>query len=204
RRRINMTFDDLPQEWQNRKESDVPSDFTSREDTISQICRKVERLNGVLDRRDLLEIGAAVFVIIAFSGMTLTMKEIVSRIGAGLVVISAIYIIFTLLRARAVAPRAAVDAPLRDFCRREVDRIQQQIALLKSVLWWYIGPIILGANLVFTGATGVGWFSAVYLLITILFGAWVYWLNERAVVKSLVPPRDELLGLLTELENDVS
>ncbi|MCA9030935.1 MAG: hypothetical protein KDA66_09015 [Planctomycetaceae bacterium] len=199
-----MTFDDLPQEWQNRKESDVPSDFTSREDTISQICRKVERLNGVLDRRDLLEIGAAVFVIIAFSGMTLTMKEIVSRIGAGLVVISAIYIIFTLLRARAVAPRAAVDAPLIDFCRREVDRIQQQIALLKSVLWWYIGPIILGANLVFTGATGVGWFSAVYLLITILFGAWVYWLNERAVVKSLVPPRDELLGLLTELENDVS
>ena len=199
-----MTFDDLPQEWQNRKESDVPSDFTSREDTISQICRKVERLNSVLDRRDLLEIGAAVFVIIAFSGMTLTMKEIVSRIGAGLVVISAIYIIFTLLRARAVAPRAAVDAPLIDFCRREVDRIQQQIALLKSVLWWYIGPIILGANLVFTGATGVGWFSAVYLLITILFGAWVYWLNERAVVKSLVPPRDELLGLLTELENDVS
>ncbi|MCA8990681.1 MAG: hypothetical protein KDA88_01815 [Planctomycetaceae bacterium] len=199
-----MTFDDLPQEWQNRKESDVPSDFTSREDTISQICRKVERLNSVLDRRDLLEIGAAVFVIIAFSGMTLTMKEIVSRIGAGLVVISAIYIIFTLLRARAVAPRAAVDAPLIDFCRREVDRIQQQIALLKSVLWWYIGPIILGANLVFTGATGVGWFSAVYLLITLLFGAWVYWLNVRAVTKSLVPPRDELLGLLTELENDVS
>lgn len=195
-----MTFDELPQEWSHREQSVLPVDVP-RDDAIAQICRKVEKLNGVLDRRDLAETGAAVFVAIAFSGMTFTMKPLISRLGAGLVVLSALYIIYKLWRARTVVPRAAMDAPLKDFCAQEIDRIERQVGLLKSVLWWYIAPIIVGANLVMVGVAQLGWFSVVYLILSSLFGWFVYWLNQRAVDKSLVPPRDELRALLVDLES---
>ena len=60
---------------------------------------------------------------------------------------------------------------MREFCRIELDRLDRQIQLLRSVLWWYIAPCILGVNIMFVGMAGLGIDSLVYFIVTLLF-AW--------------------------------
>jgi hypothetical protein len=82
--------------------------------------------------------------------------------------------------------------------------MDRQIQLSRSVLWWYIAPGILGANLVFIGTGASRNESLGYGIFTLLFAWGVYALNMRAVTKHLVPHREELANVLTQLENPTS
>ena len=197
-----MRFDDLPSAWQKENvESLSPED---REATIARVCRRVERIGGTIFRRDLVETIAAIFVIVFFGRAVFTVDSLVSKIGAGFIVLWALYIIWKLHRTRTIQQPAPLDAPVREFCRIELDRLDRQIQLLRSVLWWYIAPAMFGANLVFVGISGLGADSRVYFIFTLLLAWGIYALNMRAVAKELVPARDELASLLSQLEEDGS
>lgn len=192
-----MTFDDLPSAWQEENNSLAAKD---REATIATVCRRVERIEGSVIRRDLLETIAALVVIFFFGGAVVSLNSLVAKIGAGFIVLYALFVIFKLHRTRTVQKPAALDAPVREFCRIELDRLDRQIQLGRSVMWWYIAPGIIGANMVYAGEVGIGIASLAYCVVTLLFAWGVYALNIRAVAKELVPPRDELANLLGQLE----
>ena len=94
-----------------------------------------------------------------------------------------------------------LDASVRDFCKTEIERLDRQIQLLRSVLWWYISPIMVGVNLVYFGINGVGAGSLAYCIFTLFLGWWIYSVNQKAVAKSLVPVREELSDLFRELND---
>ena len=52
-----------------------------------------------------------------------------------------LFIIWKLHRTRMIQRPAPLDAPVQEFCRIELDRLDRQIQLLRSVLWWYIAPL---------------------------------------------------------------
>jgi hypothetical protein len=194
-----MTFDDLPSAWQQENEQSLsPED---REATVARVCRSVERIGGTILRRDLVETIAAVFVIFWFGRMVIFIDSLVARIGAGFVVLWALFIIWKLHRTRTIQQPAPLDVPVREFCRIELDRMDRQIKLLRSVLWWYIAPAMLGANVVFVGMAGFGLASLVYGITTLLLAWGIYALNMRAVAKDLGPARKELASLLNQLED---
>lgn len=89
---------------------------------------------------------------------------------------------------------------MREFCGTELERIERQIQLLRSVLWWYIVPCMLGVNVMFVGLAGVGPATLAYGVTTLLIGWGLYALNVRAVARDLVPARNELAGLLSQWE----
>jgi hypothetical protein len=194
-----MTFDDLPSAWQ--KEIGKSMSPEDREAMIARVCRRVERIGGTVFRRDLIETIAAIFVIFSFGPMVIFLDSVVARIGAGFEVLWALFIIWKLHRTRTIQHPAPLDAPVRDFCRIELDRMNRQIQLRRSVLWWYIAPTFIGANLVFVGLAGLGVDSLVYFIVTLLFSWSLYALSMRAVAKDLVPPRDELAYLFSQLED---
>lgn len=192
-----MTFDDLRLPWQNSNGGSVPPE--KREELVARVCRRVERLGATILHRDIIETVVAVAVVFIFSRMCFELDHPLAKVGAAILVISACYTVYKLHRTRMDRQCSPLDAPVRDFCNTEVERLDRQIQLLRSVLVWYISPILLGANLVFFGTQGVGFGSVAYSVFTILIGWWINSLNQKAVTKSLLPVRDELAGLLHEL-----
>ena len=152
-------------------------------------------------RRDLIETIAAVVLIFLFSGAVVSVDSFVAKIGAGFLVLYALFIIYKFHRTRTIQRPAPLDAPVREFCRIELGRLDLQIQLLRGVLWWYIAPAIIGANAVFAGEAGLGTASLVYCIVTLLLAWGIYALNMRAVAKHPEMPqmrcRDILVWQLT-------
>ena len=196
-----MTFDDLATAW--KEQNDQPLSPEDREAMIIRVCRRVERLGGVVIRRDIIETIAAVFVIIFFARnfYVAPADYVVSKIGSGFLVCWAVFVIYKMHRTRTLQKPASLDAPVREFCRIELGRLDRQIQLLRSVLWWYIAPCIIGVNIVFVATAGFGIASLVYCIATLLLAWGIYALNMRAVAKGLAPPRNELARLLNQLED---
>lgn len=199
-----MNLDELDREW--RATNEVAATKEQREQLIAATCRRVERFWGRIVRRDVVETIAAVVVIIFFGRYCYVEPTdyVVSKSSAGFLVCWALFIIYKLHRTRTIQQPASLDAPVREFCRIELDRLDRQIQLLRSVLWWYIAPCIIGVNTFFIGLAGFGIDSLVYCIITILLAWGIYALNMRAVAKELVPPRNELASLLSQLGDSVA
>ncbi len=107
----------------------------------------------------------------------------------------------TLLRRK--RPDPDLSRRVSEHLRDSIASVQQQIALLRSVLWWYLTPCVLAILLIFVDlrqwergfihnvvAFGVGIFLYV--------GIWL--LNQRAVRKDLEPRLRRLQEALAELE----
>ena len=193
-----MNLDDLGREW--RATNEVASTQEQRERLIAATCRRVERFWGRIVRRDLIETVTAVVLIFVFGRMVISLDDLISRIGAGSLVLSLLLIIWKLHRTRTIQCPAPIDAPVRDFCRIELDRLDRQIQLLRRVLWWYIAPIIVGANMGYIGTNGLGIDSLFYVLFTVLLAWFIYALNMLAVATVLMPLHDEVADVLSRLE----
>ena len=196
-----MTFDELRTPWQETNCGSTS--LEKREELVVRVCRRVERTGASIVRRDVIETLAAVFVILCFGRMFLTSDGVVAKIGAATVVLGAFYIVYRLYQARMDRKLSRLDDSVRDFYKTEIERLNRQIDLLRSVLWWYISPIMVGVNLMYFGVNGIGIGSIGYLIFTLFFGWGIYWLNQNAAVKTLVPLRNELEGLLKELGETV-
>ncbi len=193
-----MNLDDLGREW--RATNEVASTQEQRERLIAATCRRVERFWGRIVRRDLIETVTAVVLIFVFGRMAVSLDDLISKIGAGSLVLSLLLIIWKIHRTRTIQCPAPIDAPVRDFCRIELDRLDRQIQLLRRVLWWYIAPIIIGVNMVYVGTNGFGIDSLFYVLFTVLFAWFIYALNMLAVATGLTPLHDEVADVLSRLE----
>jgi hypothetical protein len=107
------------------------------------------------------------------------------------------------------------DESLRECAKNSLTHVDDQIWLLRNVLWWYLLP--LGTSIaaffihvavdgaiatndwvagLFAAAIGVGILVAVYYSI--------YYLNQFAVRKQLEPRRQELLALLASLSDETT
>jgi hypothetical protein len=171
-----------------------------REQLVVRVCRKVERMEAAILRRDSIETLVAVAAAFSFGLMVLSVESFVYKLGAAIIVVGACYITCKLHHTRTVRAPSQLDNSVREFCKTEMERADRQIHLLRTVLWWYISPILIGANLVFVGGNGLGLASVTYCVLTLLVSWWLYALNQKAVAKSLLPVRDELSELLRQLD----
>jgi hypothetical protein len=194
-----MNLDELGKEW--RAMNEVAATKEQREQLVAASRRRVERFWGRIFRRDMIEAVAAVFVIIYFGRFMTRSDHVIASIGAGILVFLGPFIIWKLHRARTIQQPAPLDAPVREFCRIELDRLDRQIQLLRSVLWWYIAPCMVGVNTFFIGLAGFGIASLVYCVVTLLVAWGINTLNMSAVAKQLLPARDELARLLSQWDD---
>jgi len=92
-------------------------------------------------------------------------------------------------------------------------QIEHQIWLLRNIFWWYLLPMALAIAIFLSqlaiqlpGRPGIkAWNVAVVTgqtaVLAVVVFAGVYWLNQRAVRKTLVPRRQELQALLASLSD---
>lgn len=192
-----MTLDDYRDDWQEQESAD---DVGSMEEVLSEVKRRSREYDRKIFWRDVREVVAAVLVAGFFGFQAVTAEPVLARIGALIVVAGAVLIVWKLRRARANGQEELAGQPVSERLRAEIDKVESQIELLESVLWWYLGPAGIGIVLMVAAEGIEGWFEAVYLVAVLAFFGFVWWLNQRAVERSQRPRRRRLIRLLRQLE----
>jgi hypothetical protein len=80
-------------------------------------------------------------------------------------VAAALFIVFWLRRAQRPASRP--NQPIAQMLAQELERVREQIRLLRTVLWWYLASVA-------------------------VLNAVIWWANQRAVKTQLLPLEKEL------------
>jgi CubicO group peptidase (beta-lactamase class C family) len=180
----------LKQLWQQQR-FDAPPRF-SGEEQIAAMKRKMKKFDRTIFWRDSRESLAAIFVIAWFGVMFFKVPALMPRIGCAIIVLAGAFVCwYPISRKRRVA-KTAPDAPVAETLRCELQKVEVQIRLLRSVLWWYLLPLGVGVLVFYFGlqpsrSSKLG-FS---VFVAALYG-FIYWLNQHAVKKQLLPLKHEI------------
>jgi hypothetical protein len=171
--------DDIRKLWHDQGEEPVKM-------SLDEIRRKAQQHRRKILRRNGREYVAAAFVVAIFGYYIWHFHEWFMRIGSGLVIAGAVYVVFQLHR-RGSAASAPADLGLTtglDFYRKQLER---QHALLSSVWRWYLGPFIPGLAVITLGAaisnlarSPYAWmFAGSYAAVVAIFFFLIARLNQR-------------------------
>jgi hypothetical protein len=197
-----MNLEDARDLWRSPDEHDGPVRVQMNEQEIlSLVTKRAADFERVIRRRDRRE-RLALLVAGLFLLPALLAPSWVARIGVLIVLAAGVLIHLRLRDARRAEPVEDPAAPLADVLRAERTKVDAQIGLLESVLWWYIAPLAVGVVLVFGGLRGPTWLTFGYAALVAAGAAAVYHLNQWAVRRDLSPRREQLNRLLAQLESD--
>ena len=192
-----MEIDDLKTVWQQQP---VDSLNGGEKHAAAYAARaRLQKIRRTLLWRDTVETVAALLGILVFGRLLWVVRSGTARTGIALVIAGLILIITMLALARRGNRRRKPQVNVREFFLSESGRIDAQIRLLKSVPWWYLGPVLVGTNVLVVGVSGPGAPSLIFLAATVVLGALIYRLNLQAVRERLLPVKAELARLLVDL-----
>lgn len=94
--------------------------------------------------------------------------------------------------------------------RESLAQVEHQIWLLRNVAWWYLMPFTVSLLAFFAQVSWrssdsweefLGGTATSFILLFVAYGL-IYWVNQYAVRKQLVPRRQELLALIASLSDE--
>ena len=193
-----MNDDELKKLWQQQRlrNPDLPAG-----QLIGAMQNKTTRLRHQLRARDTRELLACAVVIIVFGVFYFTVyRNPISRLGDLIIIGSTIFIAWKLVHARRSTPPASSGATVVESLRAELNAVRTQSRLLGSVLWWYLLPPGIGL-LVATWGLPVHLLAKIpALLFFIAVFGFIYWLNQWARSKQLLPLEAQLESLIHSAE----
>jgi positive regulator of sigma E activity len=188
-----MNFESLQQRWQQQEtRSQVKVDASL---ILQEVRRNHRSFEAMIFWRDFREVGAALFVtvFIIIRGRDWT-DWLLAVAGAGV----GIFLLRDHLRQRKQRPRASED--LRLYVQHSLGEVRHQSWLLRNVLWWYLLPLMV--PLLISMVVNAASFrqGAIFFSTTLVLTWLIYWLNQHAVRKQLVPREQELERLLAGID----
>lgn len=193
-----MNDDDLKKLWQQQplRKPDV-----SPEQLISAMHKQTSQLRRTLDARDICELVACALVMIIFGIFYFTVyRTAISRLGDLIVIGGPVFIAWKIIYTRRKTPPASPGATVVESLQAELNAVRAQSRLLGSVLWWYLMPLGVGVLLCSWGS-GSGLAGNIgYTIFVIALNVFVYWLNQRARDKQLLPVEAQLESLIRSAE----
>ncbi|SMG45049.1 hypothetical protein SAMN03080602_03399 [Arenibacter troitsensis] len=160
----------------------------------------LDRFHRTIKYRDLMETIPGIIIIPIFVYIAYTIPFTLSKIGAIWIILSIIYIIIRLQKAKKIRPGSFTET-YRDYLIKTKQYLFIQKKLLDTVIYWYFSPIAIGIVLFSIGAINNIKDLLVNLGGLIVSGIIVYILNKRAIKKQITPRLkkiDELLKVMEE------
>lgn len=189
-----MNASELEHLWQRQQPIELsPENIAQITATVDKVDRKFRR---TIWWRDLREIGAVLILAVWFglSGQTWL---------RWLAVASVLFVAAWIIRSRIVVRPDREMPSVIERLQQMIRETETQIHLLRSVLWWYLLPCAVALFVMVVLDSPPRNFSSSQLLIfiglMIPFFLAIYWLNQWAVRKKLVPRRENLRHALAEL-----
>jgi hypothetical protein len=201
-----MDFDRLSDVWRRAGgESEAP--MTQKE--LAVIQARALAFDRKIRLRNTVESVAAAIVVVSFGRTTLVASlPLLTRVGAGVMVLAGLFIPYWMWRVH--KPRPASDLPVAALLAEELKRVRTQIHLLRTVAWWYLGPLAFGGILFTVGmalapiwgklapATAlVARIAYVFMFPVVYAGVW--WVNQHVVKTHLIPREKEIEAQLAAL-----
>jgi len=191
-----MNDNELKKLWQQQPLRDPPS----AAQLISAMQNKMSRFRRCLEARDFRELLACAVVIIIFGFYFFNERTPIVRLGWLIVIGGSIFTAWKLVHARRTTPPAPPGATIVESLRAELNSARTQSRLLGSVLWWYLLPPGIGL-LVATWGMPINLHAKIpATLFYVALYAFIYWLNQRARSKQLLPMEAQLESLLHSAE----
>lgn len=198
-----MNDDTLKKLWQEQNFSSSPT--LPDEKQVAAMRRKMKDFDKTIRGRDIGEVGACLFVIAVFGfDFLLGKNSSLTQAGCVVLVLSCVFIAWNLIWSKQRLPKVEPNAPVLETVKVELRKVETQIRLLKSVMWWYLLPIIIGLELYFLGLHRPLRANLIVLACSLIVGAVIYWLNQFAAKHSLLPLKQELESLLRSHETNDS
>lgn len=188
-----MNDEALKKLWQEQSlvEPALPS-----EQQISALKQRMKKLGRTLFWRDIRENIGAVFTAVIFSFYFCKFDAFLVRAGCVIVVASALFNILYLFLKKRVLPKLHPDESVTESLRRDLQKTNIEIGLLRSVLWWYVLPGTFGVMLFYLGLVQLLTPALGFATILVSIDLFLCWLNERAVDRRLMPLKYEIEALL--------
>lgn len=192
-----MDWDCIRDQWQSRS--------TQARDAELPLPRGAEKLWHRIRRRDWVETVIALLLVLLFvaaAGLLWHGGLLVSAGFAVWLAVACLIIPLRLRRARKLFPARESDRSLLDFLHQERRALRRQRDLLSTVLWWYVGPIAVGALGFFIGIRGLHWHSLAYAAVVLFIGFAIERANQAAVRRSIDPAIRSVDKQIQQLEQE--
>lgn len=190
-----MNLDNVKSTWQQ-------TDFSGPrfDELATGVRQQATKFESQVFRRDMIEYAAALLVIVGVTPSVFTAPNLTMRLGFLIVVLGVVAIVLFLETTRRRDRRPVADLSLRDYCQLELRRIDRQIWLLENILWWYIGPILIGAFVVVIGKPSSLYAKCVIGSFFLSVCVFVFWLNKRSARRHLRPLRESVASVLSQCD----
>lgn len=205
-----MDLDRFKQRWQA-----VDSSITLKpeaDDVVAKCRARLSQFKLGLLISDILEIGTGLVMAwvwaFRFTREFPQHKPLIYLGALAILFVCAVLAVARFLRHRNAKPMLT---SVSDELRRQLYAVNQRTWLLKNVLWWYltpcavaIGTVVIAINL-HKGAAklpSLMWANGTYVASCILLFVFIYWLNQRAVRKYLLPLKEEIESVLRDIEGE--
>ncbi len=199
-----MKLEQLQRVWQAHHQLAATSQSSN---FATETITKSVKFEATIWRRDWIETCAAVFVIVMFGSMLFTDDlRVISVLGVLIIIASTLCVIWVLHSTRTHQSTIPPDHSLLECARVELQRVEMQIKLLRSITFWYVTPLTIGAIVFVFGLLEPLWVALIgaggFWVIFILIGFVIHRMNQHAVKESLVPLQQQLIDLIQSLEPD--
>ncbi|MBI4907008.1 MAG: hypothetical protein HY820_25505 [Acidobacteria bacterium] len=165
-----------------------------------RLRERVAATGRVIVTRDRVEISAVVVLILIFAVMFWLVRAPLARFGALWTIGASIHVGARLYLTRRRTPPLDPSLPVREYCEREISRVQDQIRLLQTAGVWYVLPLLTGAFLTFAGLSGWNRRTAWYAAGLVVLGILITLFNLYAARTQLEP----LAARLRQLRDSLS
>jgi hypothetical protein len=188
--------DELRELWQ----SDINQAMDQR-DLLREVERRIRNFDHASRRRDLVDIGAMLVVIVVYLWLAVGEKTTFERVADLGLAACALWVIFYVRRYAKLSRKPAPEQALGAYRRALLERYDRQIRLWKSAKYWFILPMWLAVLLYdvayrVSGGKNIK-FAMVLIVVTVGY-AFAWWLYEGRGVSRLERKRRELAALVGE------
>ena len=199
-----MTFDELQKSWQAQQ-----SGFKLKVEPdifLKEVRRNKQYFEYLIFWRDTREVFAALIGVVLL--LCFAIKFDLWSLYPVILLTLFVAVFLVIDRTIQKRNRPAVNDSLLACVECSFAQVEHQIWLLKNVLWWYLLPpdigiaIFIGHVIWMLHANGKPFASQIVFLVFCAVLSWgVYWLNQYAVRKDLLPRKQELEQFLHSLKN---
>jgi len=171
-----MSWKDLQQQW--TQTAVTPLSTSTVKDTLG----RAQRLRRRVMWRDGTETLVAIALIpVVFGWLRYAMHAhlLLMEASSALLLVWLVYVPWRLWRVRRLLPRNDPGLPLQRYLELQKQAMLAQARMLEQVVWWYLGPCMLGIAGVTVGKHGLTRGVLTYLAVVLVIYIGIERLNKR-------------------------
>ena len=195
-----MNDKDLKNIWKNAPEKEQIQ--FDKHKILNDMNVELKKIDNSIKWRNVREIIAALIAVFIFARTFLYTDSLWVKVGAGLIIPAALFVIYKLLAVRNSQQSIDHSTSIKDQLLQTRDYLTREQNLLKNILYWYILPLMIPVVIMNFGISGLSFFGLIYLAIVGAFSYFVHYLNQKGA-KKFDPYIDQINEKIKQLEADI-